>query len=163
MKDLIIHFNELRIGDVGKVGGKNASLGEMVQQLQPLGIQIPNGFAVTADAFRFFLEENKLTPFISESLSELDKDQFSNLRQVSQKIKECLLGANIPEVLISEIVKAYRLLCEEAGREVELAVRSSATAEDLPGASFAGQHDSFLNIKGEKELLDKVKACFASL
>lgn len=163
MKDLIIHFNELRIGDVGKVGGKNASLGEMVQQLQPLGIQIPNGFAVTADAFRFFLEENKLTPFISESLSELDKDQFSNLRQVSQKIKECLLGANIPEVLISEIVKAYRLLCEEAGREVELAVRSSATAEDLPGASFAGQHDSFLNIKGEKALLDKVKACFASL
>ena len=163
MKDLIIHFNELRIGDVGKVGGKNASLGEMVQQLQPLGIQIPNGFAVTADAFRFFLEENKLTPFISESLSELDKDQFSNLRQVSQKIKERLLGANIPEVLISEIVKAYRLLCEEAGREVELAVRSSATAEDLPGASFAGQHDSFLNIKGEKELLDKVKACFASL
>ena len=122
MKDLIIHFNELRIGDVGKVGGKNASLGEMVQQLQPLGIQIPNGFAVTADAFRFFLEENKLTPFISESLSELDKDQFSNLRQVSQKIKECLLGANIPEVLISEIVKAYRLLCEEAGREVAFCV-----------------------------------------
>ena len=163
MKDLIIPFNQLRIEDVGKVGGKNASLGEMVQQLQPLGIQIPNGFAVTADAFRFFLEENELTHFISESLSELDRDHFSNLRQVSQKIKERLLGANIPEVLISEIVKAYRMICEEAGREVELAVRSSATAEDLPGASFAGQHDSFLNIMGEKALLDKVKACFASL
>ena len=147
----------------GKVGGKNASLGEMVQQLQPLGIQIPNGFAVTADAFRFFLEENELTHFISESLSELDRDHFSNLRKVSQRIKERLLGANIPEVLSSEIVKAYRMICEEAGSEVELAVRSSATAEDLPGASFAGQHDSFLNIMGEKALLDKVKACFASL
>lgn len=163
MKDLIIPFNQLRIEDVGKVGGKNASLGEMVQQLQPLGIQIPNGFAVTADAFRFFLEENELTHFISESLSELDRDHFSNLRKVSQRIKERLLGANIPEVLSSEIVKAYRMICEEAGREVELAVRSSATAEDLPGASFAGQHDSFLNIMGEKALLDKVKACFASL
>lgn len=163
MNDLVIPFDQLRIEDVGKVGGKNASLGEMVQQLQPLGIYIPNGFAVTADGFRLFLEENELTQFISDSLSELDQVHFSNLRQVSTQIKERMLLGELPERLISEIQLAYQKLCNDLGRSLEVAVRSSATAEDLPGASFAGQHDSFLNIKGDKELLNKVKACFASL
>ncbi|MBC6368299.1 phosphoenolpyruvate synthase [Algoriphagus sp. AK58] len=163
MNDLIIAFDRLGIQDVGKVGGKNASLGEMFQQLNPLGIHIPNGFAVTADAYRLFLAENGLEKFILDCLAELDQAQFSNLREVSQTIKERILLGKIPESLVSEVLTAYRELCEEAGRELDVAVRSSATAEDLPGASFAGQHDSFLNIRGEEALLEKVKACFASL
>lgn len=163
MNDLIIAFDRLRIQDVGKVGGKNASLGEMYQQLNPLGIHIPNGFAVTAEAYRFFLHENQLEKFIAEALAKLDQNHFTNLREVSQTIKENILSGHIPEKLVAEIRIAYQKLCHEAGRELEVAVRSSATAEDLPGASFAGQHDSFLNIRGEKALLDKVKACFASL
>lgn len=163
MHDLIISFDRLRIQDVGKVGGKNASLGEMYQQLNPLGIHIPNGFAVTAEAYRLFLFENGLEDFILDCLRELDQTHFSNLREVSQTIKERILLGKIPESLELEIRSAYRSLCLEAGRELDVAVRSSATAEDLPGASFAGQHDSFLNIRGEKALLDKVKFCFASL
>ncbi|MFC5192094.1 phosphoenolpyruvate synthase [Algoriphagus aquatilis] len=163
MKNLIVPFNQLRIQDVGRVGGKNASLGEMVQQLNPLGIHIPDGFAVTADAYRLFLKENDLEKVVSESLESLDCVNFSNLREVSLKIKGEILKAEIPEQLISAIRSSYQGLCDKAGRELEVAVRSSATAEDLPGASFAGQHDSFLNIKGEKALLDKVRACFASL
>ncbi len=163
MNNLIVPFNQLRIQDVGRVGGKNASLGEMFQQLNPLGINIPNGFAVTADAYRLFLKENNLEKVISEALESLDRDHFSNLREVSLKIKGQILKAEIPEQLISVIRSRYQGLCDEAGRELEVAVRSSATAEDLPGASFAGQHDSFLNIRGEKALLEKVKACFASL
>lgn len=163
MHDLIISFDRLRIQDVGKVGGKNASLGEMYQQLNPLGIHIPNGFAVTAEAYRLFLFENGLEDFILDCLRELDRAHFSNLREVSQTIKERILLGKIPESLEFEIRSAYRSLCLEAGRELDVAVRSSATAEDLPGASFAGQHDSFLNIRGDKALLDKVKSCFASL
>ncbi|MFL0682616.1 MAG: phosphoenolpyruvate synthase [Algoriphagus aquaeductus] len=163
MHDLIISFDRLRIQDVGKVGGKNASLGEMYQQLNPLGIHIPNGFAVTAEAYRLFLFENGLEDFILDCLRELDQAHFSNLREVSQTIKERILLGKIPESLELEIRSAYRSLCLEAGRELDVAVRSSATAEDLPGASFAGQHDSFLNIRGEKALLDKVRFCFASL
>lgn len=161
--DWIIDFAHLRNLDVGKVGGKNASLGEMYQQLNPLGIHIPNGFAVTAEAYRFFLHENQLEKFITEALAKLDQNHFTNLREVSQTIKDNILSGHIPEKLVAEITIAYQKLCHEAGRELEVAVRSSATAEDLPGASFAGQHDSFLNIRGEKALLDKVKACFASL
>ena len=163
MKDWIIDFGRLRNFDVGKVGGKNASLGEMYQQLNPLGIHIPDGFAVTAEAFRFFLSENELENFIADSLAELDQTHFSNLREVSQTIKERMLQGEIPEPLVAEIRSSYQKLCEQAGRELDVAVRSSATAEDLPGASFAGQHDSFLNIRGEKALLEKVKSCFASL
>ncbi len=161
--DWIIDFAHLRNLDVGKVGGKNASLGEMYQQLNPLGIHIPNGFAVTAEACRFFLHENQLEKFITEALAKLDQNHFTNLREVSQTIKDNILSGHIPEKLVAEIRIAYQKLCHEAGRELDVAVRSSATAEDLPGASFAGQHDSFLNIRGEKALLDKVKACFASL
>lgn len=161
--DWIIDFAHLRNLDVGKVGGKNASLGEMYQQLNPLGIHIPNGFAVTAEAYRFFLHENQLEKFIAEALAKLDQNHFTNLREVSQTIKDNILSGHIPEKLVAEITIAYQKLCHEAGRELDVAVRSSATAEDLPGASFAGQHDSFLNIRGEKALLDKVKACFASL
>lgn len=163
MNDYILPFYRLGIKDVGKVGGKNASLGEMYQQLNPLGIHIPNGFAVTAEAYRFFLQENQLETFISNELARLDLIHFSNLREISSRIKEKILEAKIPDLLVEEIDNAYRKLCQETGRELDVAVRSSATAEDLPGASFAGQHDSFLNIRGKKAILEKVKACFASL
>jgi pyruvate, water dikinase len=163
MNDLISTFDRLGINDVGKVGGKNASLGEMFQQLNPLGIHIPDGFAVTAEAYRFFLKENSLESYISQELTNLDIIHFSNLREISALIRSKILESRIPDVLVQEISIAYQKLCRESGRELDVAVRSSATAEDLPGASFAGQHDSFLNIRGEKALLEKVKACFASL
>lgn len=163
MNELILTFDRLGIKDVGKVGGKNASLGEMYRQLNPLGIHIPNGFAVTSEAYRFFLRENLLEAYISNELAKLDLIHFSNLREISSQIKGKILESRIPDLLVEEINTAYRKLCHAAGRELDVAVRSSAKAEDLPGASFAGQHDSFLNIRGEKALLEKVKACFASL
>lgn len=163
MDILVIPFDQLTIQDVAKVGGKNASLGEMVQKLIPLGIKIPDGFATTADAFRLFKKENKLDEPISDLLSKLDKTHFKNLREISRQIKELILAASLSETLQSEILKYYESLCHAHGRVLDVAVRSSATAEDLPGASFAGQHDSFLNIRGNESLLKIVKACFASL
>ena len=163
MDNLVIPFDQLTIQDVAKVGGKNASLGEMVQKLIPIGIQIPDGFATTADAFRFFKKENQLDQPISALLGELDKNQFGNLREISARIKKLILDASLPEKLEQAILKSYQNLCEIHGRELDVAVRSSATAEDLPGASFAGQHESFLNIKGNEALLKAVKTCFASL
>jgi pyruvate, water dikinase len=163
MDILVIPFDQLTIQDVAKVGGKNASLGEMVQKLIPLGIKIPDGFATTADAFRLFKKENKLDESIADLLSKLDKTHFKNLRETSAQIKKLIFAASLSETLQSEILKSYESLCHAHGRELDVAVRSSATAEDLPGASFAGQHDSFLNIRGNESLLKIVKACFASL
>ncbi len=163
MDNLVIPFDQLSIQDVAKVGGKNASLGEMYRKLIPMGIQIPDGFAATADAFRFFKKENRLEQLISDLLGQLDKNQFKNLREISAQIKKLILNATIPEKLQQEILKSYQKLCEKHGRELDVAVRSSATAEDLPGASFAGQHESFLNIRGNEALMKAVKSCFASL
>lgn len=163
MDNLVIPFDQLSIQDVAKVGGKNASLGEMYRKLIPMGIQIPDGFATTADAFRFFKKENRLEQLISDLLGQLDKNQFKNLREISAQIKKLILNATIPEKLQQEILKSYQKLCEKHGRELDVAVRSSATAEDLPGASFAGQHESFLNIRGNEALMKAVKSCFASL
>lgn len=163
MDNLVIPFDQLTIQDVAKVGGKNASLGEMVQKLIPIGIQIPDGFATTADAFRFFKKENQLDQPISALLGELDKNQFGNLREISARIKKLILDASLPEKLEQAILNSYQNLCKIHRRELDVAVRSSATAEDLPGASFAGQHESFLNIRGNEALLKAVKSCFASL
>lgn len=163
MKKFILPFQSIGIGDVSKVGGKNASLGEMYQKLNPLGIIIPNGFAISAEAYRYFIEENKLGGFIQGELSQLDLKEFSNLQQVSGTIKKEILKSQMPETLAKQLAEFYHELCEKEGREVDVAVRSSATAEDLPGASFAGLHDSFLNIKGEDALIEKVRFCFASL
>lgn len=163
MDSLVIPFDQLSIRDVAKVGGKNASLGEMYRNLIPIGIQIPDGFATTADAFRFFKKENRLDQPIRDLLGQLDKNQFENLREISVQIKKLILNATIPEKLQQEILNSYQKLCKKHGRELDVAVRSSATAEDLPGASFAGQHESFLNIRGDEALLKAVKSCFASL
>lgn len=163
MNDLVISFETIGIGDISKVGGKNASLGEMYQKLTPLGIRIPNGFAVTAAGYRLFLKENKLNQSIQEKLSKLDLENFSNLREVSGEIKTLILHGKVPDDLAKEIVHSYKSLGGLNRINPDVAVRSSATAEDLPGASFAGLHESFLNINGEQELLKAVRSCFASL
>ncbi len=163
MEAFVIPFNQLSLADVGKVGGKNASLGEMVVQLSSLGICIPDGFATTAAAYRLFLQENGLEKRIQTELSHLDRLHFSNLQAVSTQIKTHILAASVPQKLADQVIAAYRKLAKGSVEEPGLAVRSSGTAEDLPGASFAGQHDSFLNVRGEEALLKKVIACFASL
>lgn len=163
MDNLLISFGKIGIEDVPKVGGKNASLGEMYQKLTPLGIRIPNGFAVTSTGFRLFIEENNLKQAIKDQLVKLELKTFSNLREVSDGIKSLILKGEIPEKLAKEIIESYHSLGGENRLDPDVAVRSSATAEDLPGASFAGLHESFLNINGEKALLKAVRSCFASM
>ncbi|ADJ28536.1 phosphoenolpyruvate synthase [Nitrosococcus watsonii] len=149
--------------DVPLVGGKNASLGEMIQQLQETGIQVPEGFATTAQAYWDFLEANHLKEKIAQQLEELRKDQ-QLLAKVGETIREWFYEADFPAPLAQAITQAYKQLAEQIGRQnPDVAVRSSATAEDLPEASFAGQQASFLNISGEENLLDACRCCFASL
>lgn len=146
-------FSEVGLADVPLVGGKNASLGEMRRTLGALGVPVPDGFAVTAEAFRYFLQANALTDRIAVALATRD----TALEAVSQSARAMVTAATIPPDLADEIRQAYRQL----GGEV--AVRSSATAEDLPGASFAGAHETFLNVSGETDVLDRMRRCFASL
>lgn len=159
----IFSYTELGKNDVAKVGGKNASLGEMFNQLKKSGINIPDGFATTSDAFLFFLQENKLKQPLENLFSQLDKKEFTNLSSIGEQARALFKNAKMPQKLTDEIIIAYEALCAANGREVEVAVRSSATAEDLPTASFAGQHDSFLNIKGKEDVIKAVQNCFASL
>ncbi|MFZ4544761.1 MAG: phosphoenolpyruvate synthase [Saprospiraceae bacterium] len=163
MDKLCIVFREVDMKDVASVGGKNASLGEMIKNLQPLGISIPDGFATTADAFRLFLSENSLEAQLETLISQIDLVNFSNLSEISQKAKTLMLGAKLSDDLKQEIKMQYEALCKQYGFELDVAVRSSATAEDLPTASFAGQHESFLNVKGIAAVLTAVHRCFASL
>lgn len=161
--DMIIHFSAVGIKDVALVGGKNASLGEMAKHLQPLGVNIPDGFATTADAFRQFIKENDLGNKLNSLIDSLDKTDFNNLNAVSKEAKQLLLNAKLSEVFKKEITSNYNALCQKFGREIDVAVRSSATAEDLPTASFAGQHESYLNIKGAEAVVKAVHHCFVSL
>ncbi|MGZ4035852.1 MAG: PEP/pyruvate-binding domain-containing protein, partial [Bacteroidia bacterium] len=160
---LIIPYDKINNTNVSIVGGKNASLGEMIKHLQPLGINIPDGFATTSDVFRLFLSENKLNDKLNKLLDSLDKKEFSNLNTISKEAKALLLQAALPLSFQKEIIEHYNELCKKAGRELDVAVRSSATAEDLPTASFAGQHDSYLNVKGTDAVVKAVQNCFASL
>jgi len=156
-------FSELRSDDVPVVGGKNASLGEMVSQLSAEGVRVPDGFATTADAYRSFLEHNDLEPRLRELLEAWESGERS-LAETGSAIREAIRGGEIPADLAKAVRTAYRRLCEEAGRdELDVAVRSSATAEDLPEASFAGQLETYLNVSGEEELLETCRECFASL
>ena len=161
MKEFIKKFDEISIDDLSKVGGKSASLGEMYNQLSSKGVQVPNGFATTSKAFWSFLEDNKLKQVLADCLKELDRETYANLSEIGQKARELILGGDFSEEFSNAILRAYAELGEN--RDIEVAVRSSATAEDLPGASFAGQHDSFLNIKGAEALKRAVKKCFSSL
>ncbi len=160
-KKLILWFNQLSIKDVSLVGGKNASLGEMYRKLSKKGIVIPNGFAITAEVFDFFLRKSKIRKEIFTLLKETNK---RNLSIKAKKIRHLVLSAELPKELQEAIIKAYHKLSKQYGvSAADVAVRSSATAEDLPNASFAGQQESFLNIYGERALLESVKRCFASL
>ena len=162
-RDFILWFKDLTINDVPLVGGKNASLGEMYRTLTKKAINIPNGFAVTAYAYRHFLKKAKIQNKIRQILSDLDTSNIHNLAEKGRNVRETILEAELPEELKNAITKAYKDLCKKYGKNTDVAVRSSATAEDLPGASFAGQQETYLNIKGGKSLLDACKKCFASL
>ena len=157
----VLWFNEIGIEDIPIVGGKNASLGEMYKNLR--GVKIPNGFAITAHAYRYFIEKAKVRDKIEQLLKGVTKSSLKSLDIKAHTIRELILGASFPTELKEEIVRAYKKLCKLYGKNVDVAVRSSATAEDLPGASFAGQQETYLNIKGEHSLLDACKRCFASL
>jgi pyruvate,water dikinase len=159
----IIPFEEINLQDINLVGGKNASLGEMIQNLTEKGIQVPNGFAITAQAYWCYLDENKIREKLNKTLEQLDVEHFSNLDKVSNKAKKLFLKGKIPIQIQTEIKIAYHELCEDSKKPIVVAVRSSATAEDLPTASFAGQQETYLNITGEEALLDSCKKCFASL
>ena len=156
-------FEEIRAEDIPFVGGKNASLGEMYQALTPQGVKIPNGFAITAEAYRYFLREAKIDSKIHEILNDLDTDDLDNLRQRGRHVRHAILGAALPTDLANLILIAYQELSEELPGPADVAVRSSATAEDLPDASFAGQQETYLNVQGDLSLLDTCKRCFASL
>ena len=156
-------FAEIGAADVGSVGGKNASLGEMVRELGPQGVRVPNGFAITAEAYRHVLDRAGAWPRLREALQGLDARDVDDLARRAERAREIVYGAPLPAELAAEILAAYARLKAEYGDEATFAVRSSATAEDLPTASFAGQHETFLNIAGEARLLDSVRRCFASL
>lgn len=157
-------FNELNIKDVPSVGGKNASLGEMYQNLSAKGINVPNGFATTSDAYWLLLDENNIKEKIHQILSDLDISDTQNLQKRGKEVRELILSSKLPQTLEDELLEAYQKLSKEYdSQNIDVAVRSSGTAEDLPDASFAGQQETFLNISSTDKLLESVKACFASL
>ncbi|MEM4137128.1 MAG: phosphoenolpyruvate synthase [Candidatus Anstonellaceae archaeon] len=155
----ILWFDEIDKSFLPDVGGKGANLGEMKRA----GLPIPDGFCVTVAAYFKFLDYNNLRPFIKEMLENLDSEDYDKLAKVSQTIKTKLLSSTIPEEIKRDVIGAYNELCKRKGKEVYVAVRSSATAEDLPEASFAGQQATFLNVSGELDVLQAVKECWASL
>jgi len=159
----VVWFKELGMHDVERVGGKNASLGEMIQHLTKLGVSVPNGFATTADAYREFLSFEGLADRINAELAALDVDDVQALAKAGKSIREAVIKAPFPAALETEIRSAYQQLLDEAGVEISVAVRSSATAEDLPDASFAGQQETFLNVRSIDDVLVKMKEVFASL
>jgi len=157
-------FNELQLSDVPMVGGKNASLGEMYQQLSSKGIKVPNGFATTAEGYWYFLEYNHLKDGIASTLQGLNTHDVKALARCGAKIRDLLSHAHMPPDLEKEMIAAYTQLADEYGKEnLSVAVRSSATAEDLPDASFAGQQDTYLNVRGEAQLIECIKRVYASL
>ncbi len=156
-------FEEIGIDDIPQVGGKNASLGEMYRELSPQGIRVPNGFAVTAEAYRDMLTAAGAWDALHEALDGLDPDDVDDLARRGARARAIVYGAPMPDELKREILDAYHRLEEQYGEDMSVAVRSSATAEDLPTASFAGQQETYLNIRGDDHLLDAVKRCFASL
>lgn len=163
-KKNVLWFKETGIKDVPSVGGKNASLGEMIQHLIPKGVNVPDGFATTAEAYFDFLKETGIGLKIKEILKGVNVSDLKSLQQKGESVRKLILKSQLPKQLEDEIVEAYKELSKQYKvKNVDVAVRSSATAEDLPNASFAGQQETFLNISGEKNVLDAVKRCFASL
>lgn len=157
-------FKELNNKNVNLVGGKNASIGEMFQELVPIGIKVPDGFAITSEAYWYLLEQGGAKQKIIELLENVDATEIDVLKIRSKQIRELIFGTPFPSDLRDEIFQAYEILSRQYDmKEADVAVRSSATAEDLPDASFAGQQDTYLNIKGKTELIHYIKSCLASL
>ncbi len=164
MSKFIKFFDELNNKDVPQVGGKNASLGEMYSKLKKSGVRVPNGFATTASAYDHFMEKAGLKKKIRQALEGLNPEDVNDLYTRGEKVRNLILKAQLPQDLKDEIAKAYKELSSQSGsKNLDVAVRSSATAEDLPDASFAGQQETYLNIRGEKELLKAIKRCISSL
>ncbi|MBD2232997.1 phosphoenolpyruvate synthase [Phormidium tenue] len=178
-QQLVLWLDQVRLEDVHLVGGKNASLGEMIQQLTPKGVRVPTGFATTSYAYRYFIEKTGLDAQLRQVLGGFDVNDVSELRRRGRKARSLILNATFPDDLKTAILAAYHQMCEEAGQslcfddesclqdhaytEVDVAVRSSATAEDLPDASFAGQQETYLNVYGDQAVLIACKKCYASL
>jgi len=162
-KELILWFDDIGIEDVALVGGKNASLGEMYQYLTSRGVQVPHGFAITAFAYRHLIETSGVQNAVTEALAGLDTHNLRNLQERGKKVREIIRNAPFPADLCAAIVAAYQKMENEYGTNVDVAVRSSATAEDLPDASFAGQQDTYLNVRGAEAVIDYCSQCFASL
>ncbi|MBI2474715.1 MAG: phosphoenolpyruvate synthase [Candidatus Taylorbacteria bacterium] len=160
---LVVDLKEVGIDDVGRVGGKNASLGEMIRTLSEKGIRVPGGFAVTADGYRMFMKESGMQDFVEKTLAGLDTRDLADLSARGKQIRETIVKAKFPLALEDEIKRRYAELEGQRGRGIDVAVRSSATAEDLPGASFAGEHETYLGIKGAEQILQATKAAMASL
>ncbi len=174
-KPYILWFDDVGLGDLPLVGGKNASLGEMRRELTKSGVSVPNGFAVTVNAYHSFLNEAIVHDWhdtggkpdvrknIRDILSGLDVEDVENLSERGSRVRRLIYSLEFPREIHEQIARAYRKLCKEYGEDTDVAVRSSATAEDLPTASFAGQQETYLNIRGEYALIQACKRCFASL
>lgn len=160
---LVIWFDDLELKDIPQVGGKNASLGEMRRELRPKGVNIPDGYAVTAHAYQYLLKSAGVSDQIHKILSDLDTHDLQNLSSKGKQIRSLIYNIEFPEDLKKEVIDSYQKLCQEYGENTDVAVRSSATAEDLPDASFAGQQETYLNIRGNEALIDACRKCFASL
>jgi pyruvate,water dikinase len=156
-------FKEIGVDDVALVGGKTSSLGEMYRKLTPQGVKVPNGFAITAAAYRYILDKANAWDALHKALEGIDAANMTDLSNRGKEARAIVYGAPLPDDLRQEILQAYRTLQDEYGHDLSVAVRSSATAEDLPNVSFAGQHESYLNIYGDELLIDSCKRCFASL
>jgi pyruvate,water dikinase len=159
----IMWLKDIGLNDLPLVGGKNASLGEMIGNLTDLGIKVPGGFAVTAEAYRFFLRETGLDKEVAALLVDLDTDNIDNLTSIGHQVRRAIRRAELPDGLEQAIRTAYAQMEQQYGLDCDVAVRSSATAEDLPDASFAGQQETYLNIRGADELITACRNCFASL
>ncbi|MBN2700646.1 MAG: phosphoenolpyruvate synthase [Methylohalobius sp. ZOD2] len=156
-------FSELGIDDVPSVGGKNASLGEMYRTLMSEGVKVPNGFAITAEGYRYMLDKADAWEALHQALDGLDSDNMSDLKRAGSRARQIVYEAGVPDDLREEIFAAYEKLEAEYGEDLSVAVRSSATAEDLPTASFAGQQETYLNIRSGEALVESIRRCFASL
>ena len=163
MKKYIVQMNEVGMDDVKDVGGKNASLGELIRAVSPQGVLVPQGFIVTASAYRYVLQKNGLVPILEEELRGLDVRDIVDLRRRGKRIRDEIRGATLPHDLAEALVSAYAQMEKKYGKNVDVAVRSSATAEDLPDASFAGQQETYLVIRGAKTVQKAVLWTFASL
>jgi pyruvate,water dikinase len=160
---LVIRMEYAGIGDIALVGGKNSSLGEMIRELGKRGIRVPSGYVITTEAYRFFLRETGLEPFIKKTLSGIKKGDIKSLNRASASVRRAIARAPLPPSLEAEIAAAYAAMEKQYGKHIDVAIRSSATAEDLAGASFAGGYETYIGIRGRADVLTAVRHCFASL